>query len=344
MLRFSDGVCAETLRVAGSCIFRGSPFSSIQESPAEYLMPAYQIRQSIEILAPVSQVFAAVADFATWDKWSPWLCIDREATVTVSSPANEVGSLYQWASQILGKGSMEHRDLVNDKFIECNLTSLKPFKSKSNVRFDFEDLGDRTNVTWTMNGELPFFLFWMKARMVAYVGMDYERGLLMLKDWIETGEIRSKIEFIGLENRDPIRFMGASGHCRMDAIEDAMNKTFEQVLFAFENSGVEPCGEKISIYLPSSDMQNGQVDYVSGITTPEPVDGLDETILPPGDYMHVRHIGSYKHLGNAWYSVYQNVMHQKRKVAKSASFEIYANDPKETSSEELITDIYLPVR
>ena len=322
-------------------------------------MPAYQIRQSLEIHAPVSQVFAAVADFATWAKWSPWLCIDSEATTTVSSPTNEVGSHYRWASEIVGQGSMEHRDLVTDKTIECDLTFLKPFKSKSDVRFDFEERGDRTNVTWTMNDKLPFFLFWMKARIVAYVGMDYERGLAMLKDWVETGEIHSKVECFGLENQSQVRFMGASGHCMMDSIEASMGETFEQVLSAFDKAGVEPCnvkscnvkscnvkswGEKISIYLPSSDMQNGRVDYVSGITTPESVDGLEETILPAGDYMHVRHTGSYKHLGNAWYSVYQNVMHQKRKVAKSASFEVYANDPQKTAPEALITDLYLPVR
>ena len=36
-----------------------------------------------------------------------------------------------------------------------------------------------------------FFLFWMRRQMELFIGMDYERGLKMLKEWIETGQILS---------------------------------------------------------------------------------------------------------------------------------------------------------
>ena len=36
-----------------------------------------------------------------------------------------------------------------------------------------------------MEGTLPIFLFFMKKKMSAMVGSDYERGLAMLKELLE---------------------------------------------------------------------------------------------------------------------------------------------------------------
>ena len=45
-----------------------------------------------------------------------------------------------------------------------------------------------------MKSQLPFFLFWMVKKMKVYIGMDYERGLKMLKDYLETGLVPSAIK------------------------------------------------------------------------------------------------------------------------------------------------------
>ena len=39
-------------------------------------------------------------------------------------------------------------------------------------------------VVCPMRGALPWFLFWMRPAMETFIGMDYERGLKMLKDWL----------------------------------------------------------------------------------------------------------------------------------------------------------------
>jgi len=51
------------------------------------------------------------------------------------------------------------------------------------------DDGDQTKVTWTMNGCVPIFLFFMIGMMKAWIGMDYERGLMMLKELAEKGKV-----------------------------------------------------------------------------------------------------------------------------------------------------------
>ena len=52
-----------------------------------------------------------------------------------------------------------------------------------------------------MNSSLPLFLFWMKEQMQVFVGMDYNRGLLLLKDLVENGKAHSQTRF---SRNDPL--------------------------------------------------------------------------------------------------------------------------------------------
>jgi len=51
-----------------------------------------------------------------------------------------------------------------------------------------------TRVTWSMQSSLPFFLFFMRKSFENFVGMDYDRGLRMLKEQLESGKISSRID------------------------------------------------------------------------------------------------------------------------------------------------------
>lgn len=44
--------------------------------------------------------------------------------------------------------------------------------------------------------------------MKTFIGMDYERGLKMLKEWIETGTVLSKTNARGIETVRPMRMAG----------------------------------------------------------------------------------------------------------------------------------------
>ena len=74
-------------------------------------MPAFEVQRSIVINAPPEKVFDTVVDFGTWTTWSPWLCAEPEAEVTVSEDPSSVGSTYEWTGEIVGAGIIEHRQL-----------------------------------------------------------------------------------------------------------------------------------------------------------------------------------------------------------------------------------------
>ena len=176
-------------------------------------MPAFQVSQSIVIDRPPEQVFDTVVDYNTWTSWSPWLGIDPDAEVTVDGDGTSPGSVYRWAGDVVGVGEIEHVRQQRPSKIEDELRFSKPFKSKSSVRFLLDRVGDGTKLTWQMDGSLPWFLFWMRPMMQRLVGMDYQRGLKMVRDRIEKGEVLSRIEVMGVESVSPMTVCGVRDAC-----------------------------------------------------------------------------------------------------------------------------------
>lgn len=48
----------------------------------------------------------------------------------------------------------------------------------------------------------------MKGMMAASIGMDFDRGLRMLKDYLETGEVHSKLDYPGQTNFEGFHYVG----------------------------------------------------------------------------------------------------------------------------------------
>jgi hypothetical protein len=187
-------------------------------------MPKYNVERTIQIEAEPSRVFETLADYRTWTTWSPWLIADPAAKVTVSSNPNSVGSTYRWEGELTGEGRIEHKQLEPYRLIDDELTFIKPFKSVAKTTLCFRPEYGGTHVTWSMNGHMPWFLFWMIPIMKTFIGMDYARGLTMIKEWIETGTIQSKTIVHGIETVGSIRMAGISSSCSIDEISRSMEQ------------------------------------------------------------------------------------------------------------------------
>ena len=133
------------------------------------------IRKTILIEKDCSTVFKKINDFHHCAEWSPWLIADPKAKVNVDPN----GKYYNWESPILGSGEMTIIHEEKEQSINCDLHFFKPWKSKAKVTFFLNPKDRGTEVVWTMKSSLPFYLFWMKKQMEVFVGMDYERGLLL---------------------------------------------------------------------------------------------------------------------------------------------------------------------
>ena len=96
-------------------------------------------------------------------------------------------------------------------------------------------------------------------------------------------------------------------------------------------------------------IKEGIFEYILGYAIPETLilplhSPLKDWKQPKGQALHVRHVGSYRHLGNAWSAANQIARHKRLRLCKTGTYEIYTTSPNEVPEESLQTDLYLPCK
>lgn len=307
-------------------------------------MARMHINKSIEINAPAATIFEKLNDFHTWRAWSPWLIMDPDASVDVEPD----GKAYTWTGDLTGEGAMKILGEEPNKAIDYDLFFIKPWKSNPKVRFELEEQGDKTKVSWLMDSPWPFFLFWMKKTMTALIGKDYERGLSMLKEYIEDGEVHSTLGFEGATNYPGCTFVGLKTSCTMEGVGAAMEADFTALWNLLKDDESNMAGAPFSIY-HKFDMVKEQVVYTAGIPVNQVPDNLPSNFLvssiPATKVQIMKHTGPYHHLGNAWTTLYSMHRNKKFKMNKSVDpFEVYVNDPGNTDPKDLITEVHFAMK
>ena len=73
--------------------------------------------------------------------------------------------------------------------------------------------------------------------------------------------------------------------------------------------------------------------------------GLTELTIPAGRYTHTTHLGPYEGLPKAWgYLRNEWLPKSGEKPGKGMSYEVYRNTPMNAKPDELVTDLYLPLK
>jgi len=148
----------------------------------------FRVERSASIKAPPEKIFALINDFNRWGAWSPWEKKDPAMKRTFGATTSGKGASYAWdGNKDVGQGSMEIAQSVPPSKIELNLDFVRPFKAHNLVVFTLEPKGEATNVTWAMQGDLPYFakIIHLFVNMDKMVGNDFEAGLSNLKSIAE---------------------------------------------------------------------------------------------------------------------------------------------------------------
>ena len=310
-------------------------------------MPKVNVEASIEIAASRERVHEVLVDFNTWPIWSPWLYLEPDARLEYRGEVGQTGHGYDWVGRKTGAGGMTllHSSLER---IDCDLQFLKPYKSEAEVAFDLEAVdASTTRLTWHMKSSLPFFMFWMKATMVGMITSDYHRGLALLKDYLETGSTHSSTKIDGIVDVEALYYVGAKGAGFIRELGPSMEESFKTLTDTSTARQYSISGLPFVLY-NSMDIKTGHCDYTAALPTfdPTPVESpLVSALRPECRALKVIHAGPYKHLGNAWSLIMAEAREQKLKINKSLPpFERYLNDPDEVDEDDLITEIYLPLK
>lgn len=155
----------------------------------------FRVTRSAVIAAPASEVFAQVNDFHKWEAWSPWARIDPAAKNTFEGPSAGTGAIFRWAGNSnVGEGGMTIIESKPHELIRIKLEFLKPFAGTNDVQFTFQPEGDKTAVTWSMDGKSNFIckIFSLFMSMDKMIGEKYEEGLASIKAIVEKPDTHSE--------------------------------------------------------------------------------------------------------------------------------------------------------
>jgi len=290
------------------------------------------VSRSLWIDGPVAEVHHQVRHFQTWPRWIPWL---------VAAPGFELEFSERglsWSGQICGQGEMRILAEVENEGIEYEFATSKPQRVSATMAMRFQAKDGGTEVTWSYEGELSWFVFWRKGALQASRERELQRGLAMLKDLVETGEVRSRVECPGPGGCAPFVGVGIRRIASWEKLEEQRATDLQVVQKHY------PEGEPLTVYEKGGLRQKG-VSYVTGVKLERRpgvvADGMALFEFPGSEVFTVRHLGDLRHRGNGWEGGRRHLQVKRLKAdRKLAPFEVY----EVPDGEEPVVRIVFPLR
>ncbi len=142
---------------------------------------SFRVARSTTVQAPPERLHGLIADLRQFKTWNPF---DRDPASQGSyrGPAAGVGAAYDFAGGSAGDGSLRIVDATPSR-VTMELHMRKPLETRNNVQFTLQPRDGGTEVTWAMDGPMPF----VSKVMTLFVDMDrmlggqFESGLADLK-------------------------------------------------------------------------------------------------------------------------------------------------------------------
>ena len=144
----------------------------------------FRVQRSTSIKAPPERIFPLINDLQRWGAWSPYEKRDPAMKRTFGATTAGKGAVYEWdGDKNVGQGRMEISDTSPPSKVTIRLDFLRPFEAHNMVEFTLAAKGDYTDVTWAMQGPVPYpaKVIHVFFDMDSMVGKDFETGLANLK-------------------------------------------------------------------------------------------------------------------------------------------------------------------
>lgn len=302
----------------------------------------FQVRREIEIAAPVEAVFAAILDFKSWPAWSPWLMHEADAKIVYSDNYQEEGGFYSWEGKVVGAGKLTHVGIHSGKAIAQEIEFLRPFKSRSQVNWGFENKDDNTLVSWEMAGRMPFLFRFMAKRMEPMIGRDYELGLALLSGYMNADAPHPNIAFSGSEELQEFNYWAIPFSGNLRQLETARRTNIETL----EGSAGGQAGLALTLYYPfNPEASDYQAEIAVPISDSTPLSNYKRREFSGGRYFKMTLHGDHQFLPLGWHALSSHCRMHKIKFDKTRpALEIYHDDPQQTGdSNQVLTALYLPI-
>jgi uncharacterized protein YndB with AHSA1/START domain len=144
----------------------------------------FRVQRATSIKAPPENIFPFLNDLHKFGAWSPWEKKDPAMKRTFAGSESGKGAMYEWdGDKNVGQGRMEIVETTPPSKVAIKLDFVRPFEAHNTVEFTLAPNGDSTDVTWAMQGPVPYVakIMHVFVDMDSMVGKDFEAGLASLK-------------------------------------------------------------------------------------------------------------------------------------------------------------------
>jgi hypothetical protein len=148
----------------------------------------FRVQRSANIHASPEKIYGLINDLHEWRAWSPYEKLDPAMKRTLSGADSGKGAIYEWVGNSkVGTGSLEITNSVPSSRVDIKLDMLKPIEGHSLVAFTLQPAGELTEVTWSINGPVPYLgkIMHTLFNMDHMIGGQFEQGLASLKSVAE---------------------------------------------------------------------------------------------------------------------------------------------------------------
>ena len=147
---------------------------------------SFRVARSTTVQASADKLYPLINDLHQFNTWNPFERKDPEIKGEYRGPAAGPGAAYHFQGGKSGSGSLRVVDSAPTR-VTMELHMLKPMEGRNRIEFTLQPRGNATEVTWAMEGPMPFLsrlmtLFFNMDRMI---GGDFENGLATLKQRAE---------------------------------------------------------------------------------------------------------------------------------------------------------------
>jgi len=318
-------------------------------------MWAFSIHREIIIDQHIHQVWDKLKLFEIQRLCSPWFSAENTAKIELSWADAEVGTIESWDWAIIWAWEREITHIVEGELIDYELRFIKPFKSTSRTYISLQKCGkDCTRVVWGMEWTMPWYLKFAMKKMIPQIEADYDRGLDMMKYYVETGHLPTKISWGEIKTVAESWSIGIERQSSLADMPTQMQEDFT-MLWKFVTEHRMGSHWARSYYL-KVDMKKDIYDYRSSILLNEDeIYEIDDALLenteikkyyyPEMKQYCIRMEWSYRFMGNAWNALFMHLRSKKMThTPKFPSFEDYINDPSQVPEHKYITDLCAPIK
>jgi effector-binding domain-containing protein len=318
-----------------------------------FLLPRQRhVERSIFIDAPASVVFSQINGFRHFNDWSPWVALMPDAEYTIEGPDFGVGSKMIWfateprpeaGSQVVVASTPYER-------VDVEL-DLGP-EGTAQVAYLLRPEEGGTNLTWTFDTDFGINLFgrYWGLLLDRQLGPLYAQGLTNLK---RIAEELPKVDWSGLEigiaeipSTTVAYFTGSSG-TEPSEISAALGAAYGRVAMFITANELQIDGHPIAIDNYWDERGYGFDAGIPVSNRPARGAGPDSPVRMGETYggrvVRAVHVGPYVDL-RLTYEIVGAFVTAHRLEENGRTWNVFVSDPGDTPEEELITEVYFPVK